>query len=216
MWMTPKIRPRRPGREGLIVFLVDVSGSISKFDANKIRSACEEARPYYDGLRFFAWALEVVEVPWQKRLFGKHEYPDLYDRPFRDGRTISTMAGGGNDLPKVLRAIAPLKPSKTVILSDGIEDNTTACQECLAVVDGMTGDVDAFCTFPVSADLSRWDGNVGAGFMAELARRGGGRFVSSHQSDLRFEAIQSIQFVRQRRFHHHQLPDQHIYLGRRG
>lgn len=216
MWMQQRVMQRSPGREGVIVVLADVSGSIGHSEANMIKRACEELRPSHEGLRFFAWACEAIEVPWRKNLFGKAEYPDLYNTAFRDGRTIANLAGGGNDLHKVLQSIAPLNPAKTIILSDGYEGIGAPCRECLAIVDNMTGSVDAFCTSVNWAGpaVPRWNGADGPTFMAELARRGGGRFVDTHRCDLRVEMKRSIHVIHETQVHHHKLPPKHIHHWR--
>ena len=212
MWMNPRIAQRRPGNEDVKVVLVDVSGSIQRHDQERIKQACEEARPHFTGLRLFAWALECVEVPWQKSLLGKGVYPDLYEAPLRDGRTACVLAGGGNDLPKTLRLIAELEPSRTILLSDGFEETSRKCLDCLEIADQMSGEIDAFCTTAQCSHL--WGNPMGPGFMAELARRSGGRFMDTTRIDLRHEVIESIRFVRQRVFRHRRIPDRHVYHGR--
>lgn len=213
MWMQQRVMQRRPGREGVVLVLADVSTSIGQNEANLIKQACADVKPLHEGLRFCAWGDALIEVPWNRSAAdGRSSYPDLYKDTSLWGRSIAKRAGGGNNLPKVLRSIEHLNPCKTIILSDGYEDGSDACRECLSIVDRMTGSVDAFCTSPNWLTLPEWDGWPGPSFMAELARRSGGRLVDARRCDLRVEVKRSIHVTHQTRVIHHHLPPLHHWV----
>jgi hypothetical protein len=105
-----------------------------------------------------------------------------------------------------LDQVAALKPAKTIVLSDG---GVADMKRALRAADEMSGDIEAyFCR----ASNSEWEDE---GFMRELARRGGGRFVAlePYKTDMRHVLGQSFIHILTR-IHHHHLPPRHVYHRR--
>ena len=213
MWMAPQQSQRRPGTEGVIIVLLDVTGSIEQADYKLASKAVADVIQDHPNVRFFAWADRITEI----RL-SRGRPPAI--------ETLRAKVGGWNNLAGALTAISPLNPDKTIVISDGGEADEGACPRCLGIVDRMTGAIDAFySTTYYDEPLLPWTHSPGVSFMAELARRGGGRLAmfkhwrnpsASWGERFRAEILESIRALRIRRFHHQCLPDMHIQLGRRG
>ena len=196
-WQKQTTMERNPGTPGVYVLLADRSTSMNYQVTDRFSEVIPEFRRAIPGLRVFGFHADLAEIhPGEPNL--------ALSMPARG--THKTNGGYCNStyLGYCLEKIARLKPSRTIVISDGgVADMTRA----LKAADDITGDIEAY--FCPSWRIEWQD----EGFMRDLARRGRGRFIEYGKTDVRQELIT---ILRQRRFHYHQLPDQHIYLGRRG
>jgi hypothetical protein len=144
-----KVEKRWEGATPTVVAVLDCSGSmadsigchnLSKYDHLKI--ALKDVRQGVPGLRLVAFNGLVVEVA---------EVDDLPE-PY-----------GSTDLAGALVVVQKFKPSKTIIISDGLPDDAAAA---VRAVEGLTGQVDTIYCGP--------DGHAAIQFLRSLSRRTGG------------------------------------------
>lgn len=174
LWMAPKAMQRKPGTLGVVALLADRSTSMAPYMLGETDKALPAFRKAIPGLRVFAFHADLAEVSNGGDLYsasparGRHKRYGSY--------TNSTYLG------ICLEQIARLKPAKTIVISDG---GIADMRRALSVADYMTGDIDAyFCA-------STWQDR---GFMEDLARRGGGRFLDFNPdlTDIRAELRRSL------------------------
>lgn len=149
-----KIKARFRDASGAVVVLCDVSGSmmdlighsgLSKYDHLKI--ALDDVLSGWPKIVLVAFASSA------KRLRSAKDLPDPQ---------IGAL-GGGTDLGRALRQVANMKPSKTIVISDGCPDNE---HSALAEAEGLTGSIDTIYCGPDSHPAVR--------FLQKLSRSTGG------------------------------------------
>lgn len=221
---------RDPGTPGAIIVLQDQSSSVPCHPGASIElEMIRKTNP----IRIFVFANLCGEVMPGETVCVRD---DLVYPPVGIADKIFAAMGvrfNASYMGAALQKIAPLRPAKTIVLSDGMAaDQRLALQ----VADQMTGEIDTYCCSP-NPELYRhsiaghilYNGGteeaayrtlakqVDQAFMAELARVGGGTYREySSEYELNDLLRENIRIACARRFHHGRLPDQHFYLGRRG
>lgn len=174
-WTKQKEMHREKG-SGTVVLLADRSTSMNSAAFQEMDRQIPAFAQAIPGLRVFAFHADMVEVT--QGINNTH--PSRGHSKTGGGYTNCTYLG------EALERIARLKPSKTIVLSDGgIVDQKRALQ----AADAMTGDIDCyFC----NAINTAWEDET---FMHELARRGRGNVVHfvPYVSDARRELKRSVQ-----------------------
>jgi hypothetical protein len=144
-WFTgkPGHVAQHQGTAGTFIVLADVSSSMD-CQRETLRIALQRVLMTYPGSRAFVFACHIAEIT-------AHHFPDV---------------GGSTNLNAALCAVAPFRPGKTVVISDGCVHDVTASLETAA---RMTGSIDAlWCKDPETVL------ELGRDFMEELARAGRG------------------------------------------
>jgi hypothetical protein len=164
-WFHGKRWSRDPGTPGVYVILADASGSMHEIMRN-LEKATRDALRSIPGSRAFLWAEWTTE--------------------FQQRDKFEANVGGYTHLAQAIRAIEPLRPEKTIVISDGMPDDVaTALQES----DRLTGAIDTLLLYRANGS---WHG-ASREFMEALARRSGGRFHQGSDSDSWSEIGRQIQ-----------------------
>ncbi len=146
-----RLRKRHQNATGVKVALVDLSGSM----ASSIGSL---------GVK----KIEHLRIA-MKDLLTAH--PDMIILGFGSyTKRINSVGAlnennlmGGTNLTAAIEEAALLRPSRTVIISDGLPDNESTAYDA---IDNLTGQVDCVYCGP--------DGHPAVAYLASLSRRGGG------------------------------------------
>ncbi len=194
-WQKQKAMERNPGTPGVYALLADRSTSMNYQVTDRFSEVLPEFRRAIPGLRVFGFHAGLSEM--------RDGSPNLaLISPARG--THKTNGGYCNStyLGYCLEKIARLKPSRTIVISDG---GVADMKRALDAAVNITGDIEAY--FCPSWRIEWQD----EGFMRDLARRGRGRFVTYQQIAIRQELIVTL---RQRVFSQRRLPDRHVFHGR--
>jgi hypothetical protein len=148
---TERVRARidRGGSDAVI--LADVSSSMDELagarrKAEILQEAIDGILPTLPAVRLVAFGSVVTDIP--------------------EGRPLPRPSGG-TALARALDHIAPLRPARTLVVSDGRPDNA---DEALAAADRLSGTIDVIYVGPD-------DDAEALAFMGRLARAGAGRVV---------------------------------------
>lgn len=144
-WLTGSEKSFAQGKPGLCVILVDTSGSMEDHLAG-LDQALKTALATFPNARVFKFAMDVVEMT-------------SFHNPHIRGCTNLNVA---------LQKASNLRPSKTVVISDGVPDDANSA---LQTADHMAGTIDALWT----TVAGRSDAREARNFMQSLARRGRGQ-----------------------------------------
>lgn len=165
LWIKPRTMDRKQGEQDTIVLLADRSGSMSHEAIVKIEAALPAFRRAIPGLRCYTFHADILEIDYTREDPIRGSYPDQGGTP--DWNDLLVMQNT-TYLGHCLEQIAKLRPSKTIVMSDGgVEDRRRA----LRAADRMPGDIDAYFCNAIRHEYEDM------AFMQELARRGRGRFV---------------------------------------
>lgn len=163
--LKPRVMDRKQGDQATIVFMADRSGSMAHEAIVKIEAALPDFRKAIPGLRCYTFHAGIVEVDYTREDPIRGSYPDQGGTP--DWSDLLVMQNT-TYLGYCLEQIAKLRPSKTIVLSDGgVKDQSRA----LRAAAYMPGDIDAYFCNAIHHEYEDM------AFMQELARRGRGRFV---------------------------------------
>lgn len=196
-WQTQRVMQRAPGTPGVVVLLADRSTSMSYAALRETAEAIPHFAREIPGLRAFMFHAGLAEANLRAAQSLCHAFPSMGAHKSGGRYRNSTYLGA------CLESIAALKPSKTIVLSDG---GVADMKRALRAADQMTGDIDAyFCR----ANNRDWEDE---GFMRDLARRGRGAFVTiqTGTGDIRQVLGQSLIHLLTR-IHVHHLPPLHVH-----
>lgn len=186
-WLTPKAMERRPGTPGVVVVLVDVTGSISPVNKQRIGAEVLKITQNMPSARVLAFGTSVMDITHDPSEVTRHTLWGCFEGAnwgnekdfWRSKGNEGTYAG------KALAAAAALNPERTMVLSDGGAADRGLM---LRTADQMTGQIDAYYCHPVRGEFLLENHFISAddlwkfysrgadkSAMQELARRGGGR-----------------------------------------
>lgn len=187
-WLTPRTTTRRPGTPGVVVVLVDVTGSISPANKARIHAEAQAIIRRMPRARILAFGTSVMDITANPSEMTRHTLWGCFEGVNWEARRSNWMQErtAGTNIGKALSAAAAMTPERTMVLSDG---GTSDRALMFSVADQMTGAIDAYYCHPVREEFDLVNHHVSAddlwryysqgadkSAMQELARRGGGRF----------------------------------------
>lgn len=155
-WLRGRYDPnRKPGREGVNVVLLDVSGSMVGAPTATLKAVLDEVMSSIPQIHVVAFSSSA----------GIIRPSDLIDRE-------KMMKFGGGNCTTGLEIASSFRPDRSVLISDGLIYTDCIKERELAKVDGLTGSLSAVW---IGEDRYGIYPNQGRDNLEELARRGGGR-----------------------------------------